>query len=91
MHDSHSNPVSSTVVKLIQLGRQLLPGSLRSRIRALLFQWLDLGWLLRSGVRLRVASYDDWIVYNEIFVSGEYDQALRIALDSRTDATTPLH
>jgi FkbM family methyltransferase len=82
--------MTTAVMKLAHLLRRPLPASLRRRIRLLLFQWLALEWQLRSGVRLRVSSYGDWIIYNEIFVSGEYDQALRLALDSRTDTTTPL-
>lgn len=91
MAHSHSNLLCLTLVKLIRLLRQPIPASLRRRIRLLLFQWLDLTWTLRSGVHLRVTSYGDWIIYNEIFVSGEYDQALRIALDSRTGATASVH
>ncbi len=71
----------------MRLLRQLVPAFLRPLIRRLLYQSLDLVWTLRSGIRVRVASYSDWYIYNEIFVNGEYDQALRIALDSRTDPT----
>jgi FkbM family methyltransferase len=88
MPDSHGPPISSAVVKLIQLGRRLLPASLRLRIRALQFQWLDLRWTLPSGVSVRIANYPEWVVYNEIFTSGEYDAAISRALDSAPDATS---
>src|SRR4030095_7316557 len=88
MPDSHGPPISSAVVKLIQLGRRLLPASLRLRIRALQFQWLDLRWTFPSGVSVRIANYPEWVVYNEIFTSGEYDAAISRALDSAPDATS---
>lgn len=56
-----------------------------------MFQWLELGWTLPSGIRVRVSSYMDWFIYNEIFVSREYDEALRLALDSRADPAAPVH
>src|SRR5215471_12389679 len=88
MPNSYGDPVSSTVMKLIRLGRRLLPATLRPRLRALLFQWLDLTWRLPSGVTIRIASYADWIVYNQIFTSGEYDAAISRALDLAPDATS---
>jgi len=60
-------------------------------VRILLFRWLDLTWELPSGLHLRVASYGDWIIYNEIFVRGEYDQANSIAVGSAADNDSPLH
>ena len=70
--------------RLVRIVRAPLPPSLRRRIRLFLFRWLDLAWALPSGVRLRVSSYGDWVVYNEIFVSGEYDEALRLAIDAKS-------
>lgn len=60
--------------------RRLFPASIRARIRQLLFEWLDMTWPLPSGVRIRVAHYGDWAVYNEVFVNGEYDDAIAMAL-----------
>lgn len=60
--------------------RRLIPAPVRARMRRLLFEWLDLTWPLPSGVRIRVAHYGDWAVYNEIFVNGEYDAAIAMAL-----------
>src|SRR5262249_49618309 len=86
MPDSHGLSISSTSVKLTQLGRRILPASLRRHIRALQFQWLDLRWTLPSGISVRIANYAEWVVYNEIFTSGEYDAAISQALDSAPDA-----
>jgi len=78
-------------MKLLRFSRGLFSAAIRAHIRTLLFQWLSLTWELSSGVRLRVANYGDWIIYNEIFVSGEYDRALALALDSATDNNSPFH
>lgn len=37
-------------------------------------------FVLRSGVRINVRSHPDWIVFNEIFVNGDYDRAIADAL-----------
>src|SRR5262245_3500425 len=89
--DSYTNEDSRMAMQLIRLLRRICPAFLRPRIRRLLFQWLDLRWTLTSGVRLRVTGYGDWLTYNEIFVRGEYDQALCLALDARPEPTAPVH
>lgn len=62
--------------------RRLVPRSLRRRLRRAAFDWLDLSWTTASGVHLRVANYNEWIIYNEIFVDAEYDRAIDLALRS---------
>lgn len=37
---------------------------------------IGLRWRLRSGVEIMVRSRAEWVIYNDIFVEGEYDQAL---------------
>jgi len=61
--------------------RRLMPASLRSRVRQFLFAWLRLQWVFPSGIDIRIANYGEWIVYNEVFVAGEYDRALALAFD----------
>jgi FkbM family methyltransferase len=56
-----------------------------------MFEWLDLTWPTRGGVHLRVANYEQWVIYNEVFVSGEYDRALGLMLDAPREARAPLH
>ena len=34
---------------------------------------LNLKWKLKSGIKISVASSADWVLYNDIFVDGEYD------------------
>ena len=66
---------------LLRVARRLLPASRRQRLRRALFDWLQLSWTTRQGIHLRVGNYNEWIVYNEIFVDGEYDPAIQLALD----------
>jgi FkbM family methyltransferase len=75
---------------LIRVVRRFFPAFLRTRIRVLMFQLLNLAWRLPSGILIRLANYGDWMVYNEIFTSGEYDMAIAQAFGSR-DASQPLH
>lgn len=70
--------------------RRAMPASLRRRIRQWMFEWLDQTWQLPSGVIVRIANYSEWIVYNSIFVDGEYDFAIARALES-APATRPFH
>jgi FkbM family methyltransferase len=64
---------------------------MRRQVRLLFFHWLDLTWQLSCGLRARLGSYTDWVVYNEIFVHGEYDQALRRALETAAGHAAPIH
>jgi hypothetical protein len=54
-----------------------------------MFQWLELDWETPSGIRLQVERYQDWILYNEIFVNGDYDEAIQRALNHAQGE--PLH
>jgi FkbM family methyltransferase len=46
-----------------------------------MIEWLGLSWRRSSGVVVRLSSYADWILYNAIFVDGEYDPAIKKALE----------
>lgn len=76
--------------RLIRVLRRVLPASVRRRVRMLLFDWLDLSWITPTGVAITLGNYGDWVVYNEIFVSGEYDQALSLAFDAAHADGRPL-
>ena len=43
---------------------------------------LDYTWKLKSGLQVKVASEPDWVIYNDIFVDGEYDLPIHAALKS---------
>ncbi len=66
--------------------RRVLPAAVRGRVRRAMFEWLQLTWTTSSGIGLRVANYNEWIIYNEVFVDGEYDAAIDAALTARGDA-----
>ena len=50
---------------------------------------LDLDCELRSGLRLQIRNRSDWVIYNEIFVNGEYDVPIAYTLDKH-QANDPL-
>jgi FkbM family methyltransferase len=81
-------PVSPLLTAAMKVCRRAVPSHLRARARRWMFEWLDLTWQTR--VRLRVGAYHEWVFYNEIFVSGEYDQALALVLDAPRDNGAPL-
>ncbi len=64
--------------------RALAPESLKNRLRKFVWMRLNPSWRLNSGLLIRVLNYNDWIIYNDIFVEGEYDTAIDDLLqDSR--------
>ena len=56
--------------------KQLLPAPVVRRAQSILFSALGLKWTLGTGMRLQVLSRTDWTLYNDIFVEGEYDEAI---------------
>ena len=85
-----SRPAYPWLTAALKVCRRGVPARLRARARQWMFQWLDLTWTTRSRVHLRVAHFGEWILYNEIFVNGEYDHALALALDAPREAGSPL-
>jgi len=49
-----------------------------------LYRVLKLEHTLRSGLTLKVASKGEWWTYNDIFVDGEYDVPIQMALKGRS-------
>jgi FkbM family methyltransferase len=74
---------------LLRISRTALPRGARQRLRRAMFDWLELTWTTSSGIGLRVANYNEWIIYNEIFVDAEYDAAIGAAMTLR-DARRPI-
>ena len=79
----------AVIPSVLKVLRRFLPASARRRARELLFEWLSLNWDLPTAIHIHLAAYGDWVIYNEIFVSGEYDRALAIALDTPTAHDAP--
>jgi FkbM family methyltransferase len=82
---------SRALFKCLRLVRRPFPAAVRRQVRLVFFRWLDLTWELSGGLRARLTSYTDWVVYNEIFVHGEYDKALSFAFDAAARHTAPIH
>lgn len=59
-----------------------LPRHLKPWIWRKLSDYMHLEYRLPSGLRVKIASYSDWCIYNDIFITGEYDQAIESALNS---------
>jgi len=52
---------------------------LKNAVYSTLISRANLKTTLSSGVSLRVEDYADWIIYNEIFVNGEYRKAVEFS------------
>jgi FkbM family methyltransferase len=70
--------------------RALAPESLKNRLRKFVWMRLNPSWTLNSGLLIRVLNYNDWMIYNDIFVEGEYDAAIEDLLDASHDGSRPL-
>ena len=69
--------------------RALAPESLKNRLRKFVWMRLNPSWTLNSGLVIRVLNYNDWMIYNDIFVEREYDAAIEDLL-RETDSPRPL-
>jgi FkbM family methyltransferase len=69
-------------VWLLRIVRLFFPAAVRARARSLMFRWLDLYWTTARGVHVRVDNFSDWVIYHEVFVEAEYDEAIDLALAS---------
>jgi FkbM family methyltransferase len=54
----------------------------KNSIQSAIISLLGLKVTLSSGITIRIESYADWIIYNEIFVDGEYREAVDLALST---------
>jgi FkbM family methyltransferase len=59
----------------------LIPRNLKPWIWKKLSGLMHLHYRLPSGLEVRVRSFSDWCIYNDIFVAAEYDEAIDAALD----------
>ena len=70
--------------------RALAPESLKNRLRKFVWMRLNPSWTLNSGLVIRVLNYNDWMIYNDIFVEGEYDAAIDDLLHEGRDWSQPV-
>ena len=64
-----------------------IPDALKWKLRKWVWMRLNPSWTLKSGLVIRVLNYNDWMIYNDIFVDGEYDVPLKRLLEKSTPAT----
>lgn len=57
-----------------------LLATLKHRIWGLLTERMHFDYVLRSGIKVIVRNYADWCTYNDIFVNGEYAEAIHDAI-----------
>lgn len=57
--------------------------ALKTEVQKYLWRRMRLNWTLPSGVHIEVTTLSDWIHYNNIFVDGEYDLPICMALENR--------
>lgn len=65
--------------------KKVLPQSVSNRLGGLIWRGLDLSWQLPSGLNVQIKSVAEWVIYNDIFVNGEYDGPIDMVLE-RHDA-----
>lgn len=79
---------------LRSLGKALIPKRFHAIVSRLIHRQkpahVDLRWQLRTGLRLSILSHGDWVIYNDVFVDGEYDAPIQRAIQRRT-GTEPLN
>jgi len=56
--------------------RRLVPLAARAAVRDFLWRVLDVRWMLRSRLPVQVRGLSDWVIYGDIFIDGEYDEAI---------------
>lgn len=74
-----------TIMSLLSVAKKIVPLPVKVRLHRLrnkIPRKLNLSWALKSGLNVRVTSESDWVIYNDIFVEGEYDQPIAEALQS---------
>jgi FkbM family methyltransferase len=62
--------------------RSLFPAALRKYLWSAAARRLALNRTLSCGLELKIRSYSDWCIYNDIFAEGEYDVAIKQTLRS---------
>jgi FkbM family methyltransferase len=74
--------ITSQSLNFRTFAKRVLPIGIKRVLRSIAFQMLDLSWELPSEVKIRVRNQSDWAIYNEIFVAGDYDSAISMAVDA---------
>lgn len=75
---------------LTNVAKRFLPQSLQRRLHDAIYRRLGLFYRLDSGVTIWVESRTDWLVYNDIFLNREYDDAIQSLLNKPAPGATVL-
>lgn len=62
---------------MLSVLKSAVPDSVKWKLRKWVWMRLNPSWQLKSGIVIRVLNYNDWMIYNDIFVDGEYDAAIQ--------------
>jgi FkbM family methyltransferase len=71
-----------------RLLKSLLPREVWKLLRRRLWGMLDLAYVSRSGINVRIDDSGDWIIFKDIFLNREYDKAILNALTYQTSNRT---
>jgi FkbM family methyltransferase len=63
---------------------------IKNAVRSAAISRADIRATLSSGLTIRLDSYADWIIYNEIFADGEYRGAVELALSNLEQGRRPV-
>jgi len=66
---------------------QSIRWKLKNRLHHYILQQLDLEFLLKTGVCIKVKSLADWVIYTDIFADNEYDIAIQAAVAQKPTGT----
>jgi FkbM family methyltransferase len=66
-----------------RLLQKVVPQFVKRRLTALAWKRLSLSVELRSGLIVDIKQMGDWWIYNDLWVNGEYDFAIDLALSGR--------
>lgn len=64
---------------------------IKSKIDKILYKQLNLQWVLRSGLKIKIENNAEWVIYNDIFVDREYDLAITEVLANSKLSDRPLN
>jgi FkbM family methyltransferase len=76
---------------LPKLVRRIAPERVKNAARKFVWLRLNPSWQLKSGITVRVLSYNDWMIYNDIFVEAEYDRPIADLIGAARRTTEPAH
>ncbi len=88
--DQDSAHVSSDIIVRSAIVHRVL-SSIKFRIREWHIRNANLAWSTDTDIRIKIRGNTDWIIFNELFANGEYDDPIqRLLTDSKNEPRTIL-